>query len=309
VAGEPLQCSVEVDGPLDLGLTLGPLSHGLGDPTTRVTASAVWRATRAGGQAATLHVWSSPGAGRTVVHAQAWGPGAADALSHLPALVGASDDASGFVPGHPLVHALHRRAVGLRVPASGAVVEALLPVILEQRVTGGEARRAYRGIVRRYGSPAPGPAGAAGLRLQPHPDVLAELGYAAFHPFGVERSRAECIRRVAANALRLDACADESLTAARQRLLAVPGIGEWTYAEVASVALGDADAVSVGDYHLPHTIAWALAGEPRGDDDRMLELLEPWRGHRTRVIRLIEGAGIHAPRRGPRMRLRHIQHQ
>ncbi len=90
------------------------------------------------------------------------------------------------------------------------------------------------------------------------------------------------------------------------RLTALPGVGPWTAAEVARVALGDTDAVSVGDYHLPHQVAWALAGEPRADDDRMLELLEPYRGHRARVVRLIEAAGILAPRHGPRRPLRAI---
>ena len=72
------------------------------------------------------------------------------------------------------------------------------------------------------------------------------------------------------------------------------------------MALGDADAVSLGDYHLPHLVAWALAGKPRGSDELMLELLEPYRGHRGRVLRLLQLAGITAPRFGPRMPLRWI---
>jgi 3-methyladenine DNA glycosylase/8-oxoguanine DNA glycosylase len=78
------------------------------------------------------------------------------------------------------------------------------------------------------------------------------------------------------------------------------GIGPWTAAEVTLRALGDPDAVSFGDFHLKNLVAFALAGEPRGTDERMLELLEPWRGHRTRVIRLLEASGIEAPRYGPR---------
>jgi len=75
---------------------------------------------------------------------------------------------------------------------------------------------------------------------------------------------------------------------------------------VALVALGDADAVPLDDYHLPHMVAWALAGEPRGTDVRMLELLEPYAGHRDRMLRLLLAAGIEAPRFGPRMPLRSI---
>jgi len=71
-------------------------------------------------------------------------------------------------------------------------------------------------------------------------------------------------------------------------------------------AFGDPDAISVGDYHLPDTEAWALAGEPRADDARMLELLEPYRGQRARVQRLLEVGRVAAPRYGPRMAPRRI---
>ena len=71
-------------------------------------------------------------------------------------------------------------------------------------------------------------------------------------------------------------------------------------------AFGDPDVVSVGDVHLPSTVSWALAGEPRATDERMLELLEPFRGQRGRVVRWIESAGIQAPRFGPRMPPRRI---
>ena len=60
--------------------------------------------------------------------------------------------------------------------------------------------------------------------------------------------------------------------------------------------------MSVGDYHLPNLVGSVLAGERGGDDARMLELLEPYRPHRARVIRLIESAGsaLWGARRGPR---------
>ena len=94
--------------------------------------------------------------------------------------------------------------------------------------------------------------------------------------------------------------------AAYARLRSVPGIGPWTAAEVALRVLGDPDAVSVGDFHLPNVVAFALAGEPRGDDRRMLELLEPWRGQRARVVRLIESSGLRPPAFGPRYAPRSI---
>ena len=72
------------------------------------------------------------------------------------------------------------------------------------------------------------------------------------------------------------------------------------------MAWGDPDAISIGDYHIPNLVAFALAGEPRGDDARMLELLEPYRGQRGRVQRLLELSGIRPPRYGPRMPARAI---
>ena len=86
----------------------------------------------------------------------------------------------------------------------------------------------------------------------------------------------------------------------------IPGIGRWTIAEVTRVAYGDPDAVSIGDFHMPNLVAWALAREPRADDARMLELLEPYRGQRGRVQRLLEVSGIRAPRYGPRLTPRRI---
>jgi 3-methyladenine DNA glycosylase/8-oxoguanine DNA glycosylase len=126
------------------------------------------------------------------------------------------------------------------------------------------------------------------------------------HRLGIERRRFGIIQTAAARARRLEATVDRDPAEARRLLTTLPGIGPWSAAEVSLVAYGDRDVVSVGDYHLPHQVAWALAGEVRGSDARMLELLEPYRGHRARVIRLLTLGGIQAPRFGPRMRLRRI---
>jgi 3-methyladenine DNA glycosylase/8-oxoguanine DNA glycosylase len=192
---------------------------------------------------------------------------------------------------------------GLRIGRTGAVLEALIPAILEQKVTGTEARRAYRGIIARWGEAAPGP---FGLRLLPAPETLARLPYEAFHPLGVERRRADLVRTVAARAARFEEVVDMPVADAYRRLTALPGLGPWTAGEVALRALGDPDAVSVGDFHLPSLVAYALAGERRATDARMLELLEPYRGHRARVIRLLEASGIRPAARGPRLAPRSI---
>ena len=285
--------------PLDVGSTLRPLSHGRFDPTMRIETGWAWRATRTpcGPAALELRWWGDR------LEARAFGAGADWALDAVPDLLGFDDDARGFAPAHPVVRDLHRRRPGLRLGRSGAVLEALVPAIVEQRVQSAEAARSWVRLVRRFGEPAPGP---AGLRLPPAPKRLAELPYFAFHPCGIERRRADTVRRAAAVATRLERAVTLPLEQATRLLLAVPGVGPWTAAEVARDALGDRDAVSVGDWNLPHLVAWALAGERRADDARMLELLEPWPGHRGRVIRLITfGAGA-APRFGPRMPLRSI---
>ncbi|MEW5992149.1 MAG: DNA-3-methyladenine glycosylase 2 family protein [Chloroflexota bacterium] len=296
--------TIDLDAPLDLRFVLGPLLRGRGDPTLRLNAVAATRATRTPDGPATLLVEVRG----TRLQAEAWGPGADHVLDGLPALLGLDDDATGFEPGlHPVVADLARRLTGLRLGRTGAILEALVPAILEQRVTGSEASLAFRTLVRRHGEPAPGPLAAGQrLRLQPPPDVLAALPYFVFHPLGVEQRRAEIVRRMARDARRLEALVElpgsrqEVGAAAAARLRAYPGIGPWTAAEVTLRALGDPDAVSVGDFHLPNLVAFALAGEPRGDDARMLELLERWRGHRARVVRLLEASGIEAPRYGPR---------
>jgi 3-methyladenine DNA glycosylase/8-oxoguanine DNA glycosylase len=289
---------VSLRGPLDLMTTLGPMRHGLGDRTIRLGRAEVWLALRLPTGPATVRIGLAAPA---EVHAQAWGEGAQAALDRLPDLLGETDEPDRFVAHHPPIRALQRRHPGLRLPRTGRMLHALVPAILEQKVTGTEAFRTYAALLRSYGEAAPGP---TDLLLPPSAETLASLPYHAFHPLGLERRRAEVIRGVAARASWLEASAtpDE----ARRRLTSFRGVGAWTAAEVVRLAFGDPDAVSIGDYHLPSMVSWALAGEPRADDDRMLELLEPYRGQRARVQRLLEVGRIVPPRYGPRMAPRRI---
>jgi len=284
---------------IDLTLTLGPLRRGTGDPTMRISRDQVWRASRTPDGTVTIRLTQAD----RDIEVEAWGPGAAWLLERAPAWCGVLDDPSGFDPPAGLVRTLHRHLPGLRIPSTGLITERLIPVVLEQKVTGPEARRAYRRLARALGEPAPGP---GGLLLPPDPDRVAALPYERFHPFGIERRRAEVLRAACARAGWLDAAVDLPIEDAEQRIRALTGIGPWTVAEVARVALGDADAVSVGDFHLPSLVAWALAREPRGTDERMLQLLEPYRPHRGRVQRLLEAAHIRPPAFGPRMEPRAI---
>ena len=295
----PLRTRLTPRLPVDLRLTLGPLWRGPRDPSMRLGDGEVWRATRTPQGPVTTHLRVE---GPSIV-VRAWGPGAEWALEAAPALVGDGDDEDGFVAHHPIVGELRRRLAGLRMPRTSAVVEALVPTILEQKVVGLEAKRSYARLVRALSGPAPGP---GRLLLPPEPARLAATPYYAFHPFGIERRRADTVRTACRHARRLEEAATMTPADARRRLMAVPGVGPWTAAEVARAALGDADAVSEGDYHLPHQVAWALAGEARADDARMLELLEPYRGHRGRVIRLLVAGHPGPPRFGPRLPLKSI---
>lgn len=281
---------------LDLLRSLRSLRLGKHDPTTHLTATGIAIAMRTPAGPATL---------RALRHddrfeAEAWGDGSEWALDQAPAMLGCLDDRAGFEPRDGAVALLHREAPGLRLPRTGRVVGALVPAVLSQRVTGFEAKRAYRLLVERWGEPAPGP---TGLLLVPGPSTIAELGYYDLHVIGVEEERADALKRACAHAGGLEAAAAVGSAGLRARLEAIPGVGRWTSAEVARISLGDADAVSVGDLHLKHLVAWVLAGEPRGTDERMLELLEPYTGHRGRVCTLIESAGISAPGYGPRKRV------
>jgi 3-methyladenine DNA glycosylase/8-oxoguanine DNA glycosylase len=286
-------------GPVDLTLTLGRLRRAGRDPCLRLGARAACRATRTAAGPATLALEIR---GPEVL-ASAWGPGADAVLDQTPALLGFDDDPAAFTPGPGVVRDLHRRAPGLRLGRTGAAVEALVPAVLEQRVTGVESARSYRSLVRRHGEPAPGP---FGLLLPPDPALLAALPYWALHRCGIEQRRADTIRRGAARAARLETATALAPADAARLLTAVPGVGPWTAAEVAQIALGDRDSVSVGDYNLSHLVGWALAGERRATDERMLELLAPYSGHRARVVRLLELSGRHPPRRAPRAPLRSL---
>ena len=294
----PLTAAFPLPGPVDLRLTLSPLRHGPGDATMRLGPDGVWMARRGPAGPATLHLRID--AASAVLHARAWGPGAEEAVGAAPGLAGLLDEPLALVPRHELVHELQRRFPGLRLPRTGRLLPALIAAVTEQKVTAGEAQRAYAGLIRRVGYPAPGPGAEMGLRLAPAGAALAALPYFEMHPMGLERRRSELIRRLGGAETRIESLQALTAAEASERLLTMPGIGPWTAAETIRAAFGDPDAVSLGDAHIPDMVSWALAGEPRSDDARMLELLEPYRGQRGRVVRLLEAAGIRPPRYGPR---------
>jgi 3-methyladenine DNA glycosylase/8-oxoguanine DNA glycosylase len=283
--------------PVDLAATLGPLRRGTGDPAHVLDpAGGFWWACATPDGDATLAIRVRGSA----VTARAWGAGRQWLLDRLPALLGAGDDWSGLdLAAEPRLRDILRRRPGLRLPATGLVLDALVPAVLEQRVTGHDARRAWRLLLRRFGRPAPGP--ATDLRVPPSARDLLDIPTWDWHRLGVDLQRQRAIRAAATVAPRLEECAAMDQTAALARLRVVPGVGVWTAAETAQRALGHPDAVSVGDYHLKDQVVHFLTGRPRGDDAEMLRLLEPWAGQRQRVVRLIEVSGVGKPRFAPRL--------
>ena len=284
--------------PVNLGQVLSPLRRGTHDPTMRTDDRGTWRTMRTPLGAATLLLRSVGSA----VEAMAWGPGAEWAIAGVPALLGDGDDWGDLdLSAHDKLAEVLRVNPGLRLTRTELVFEALVPAVLEQKVTGDEARRAWCWLLAKYGEPAPGPA-PEGMRVFPPAEVWRKIPSWDWHRAGVGPQRSATIMRVTSVA----ASAERTLALGRggaeveRRLRSIVGIGVWTAAETMQRAHGDPDSPSVGDYHLAAVVGWALIGKPV-DDDGMLELLEPWRGHRHRVVRLIYASGFRKPAFGPRM--------
>jgi 3-methyladenine DNA glycosylase/8-oxoguanine DNA glycosylase len=286
-------------GELDLDATLQPHVRGRFDPCHQIHADgAHWRTWRTPDGPATLRLAVEAGGG--AVDVEAWGGGAAWALDAVPDLLGAQDDWSGLSIEHRILRDTRRRGLGLRLSRSRRVFEALVPAIIEQLVTGVEARRTWAQLLRRFGEPAPGPS-PDGMRVFPEPVVLTQIPDWDWHRVGLDGSRRRAVIAAARVAHRLDEAATFDVEKATSRLTTLHGVGVWTAAETVQRSHGAGDLVSVGDYNLPSMVGYVLTGRPRTDDAGMLALLEPYRGHRQRVVRLVEACGVVPPRYGPRM--------
>jgi 3-methyladenine DNA glycosylase/8-oxoguanine DNA glycosylase len=294
------------DREVDLRLVLRPLFRGVVDPTCRWDPAppgarrvGVWRTARTPLGDASLRLDPRADGG---VDARAWGPGAEWVVAGVPELLGEGDDWSDLdVSAHPLLRDAHRRLPALRLMRTNHVLEAMASAVLEQKVTGLEARRAWRQLILAHGEPAPGPV-PLGMRVLPHAERWRLIPSWEWHRAGVDPKRSRTLIAAATSAQGLERTlalgrGSDEIT---RRLRSIPGVGIWTAAETTQRAHGDPDSVSVGDYHVHDTVGWALVGHAV-DDDGMLELLEPWRGQRQRVMRLIEASGFRKPRFGPRM--------
>lgn len=287
--------------PVDLRAVLGPLRRGAADPAFVFDGGSAWWATSTPDGSATLHLRLRHT--DRAVQASAWGPGAEWVVDGLPILLGSGDDDERFVPAHSLVADAFRRWRGWHVPRTRRPFDACVAAVIEQKVTGQEARAAWRQLLRRFGEPAPGPTGRAGpsadLRVPPTPVTWRQIPDWELRRAGVTPQRIRALRAVAAAATAVERTAELGGAEADAVLRRIPGVGAWTSAEVRQRAHGDADAVSFGDFHVARDVCWWLTGSV-GDDERLSELLEPYRGHRYRVQRLMELSGAGTPRRGPR---------
>ncbi|HET9876529.1 MAG TPA: DNA-3-methyladenine glycosylase 2 family protein, partial [Mycobacterium sp.] len=287
--------TVTFPGSASPGITLAPLRRGPLDPCFQITADgAIWRTSLLRSGPVTARITRPAHA---VIDCSAWGSGAEEFLEAAPAFLGAHDDAAGFAPVEPAIVAAHRRLPHLRLGRTGCVLEALIGAVLEQRVPGTDAFRSWRQLVRKFGTPAPGPAPAR-MRVPPSAAGWQAIPSWEFHRANVDPGRARTIVGCAQRATALERLTAWPAGRAREALMSLPGVGVWTAAETAQRAFGDADALSVGDYHLSKMVGWTLLGRPI-DDVAMLELLEPMRPHRHRAVRLLEVSGLAVePRRG-----------
>ena len=295
-------------GPFDLLQTISPLRRGHGDPAVKVAADGVWLAFTTAAGPASLRLVSQGPASDSWVDARAWGPGAEEAVAAVPRLLGGDDDWTDF--DEPSFHATLPRMVrdarhrnpAVRLPATGRMVDALVPTIMEQKVTVIEARRGYRYLVYRFGTPAPG-AGTvapATLMVQPTPRQWLAIPSWEWHKAGVGPQRSDTAMRVLRSAAALERLAGLPSAEAATKLQTLPGVGIWTAAEVVQRTHGCPDSIAVGDYHLAAYVGAALTGR-RTDDAGMIRLLAPWAGHRQRVVRMIGLSGFRKPVFGPRM--------
>lgn len=296
----PISAEWALTGPLELLTNTAPSRTGRADPTGFVRDGKIWRASRHPSGAATTAVWST---GR-FLRAEAWGPGSDEALAAIPAFCGLTDDPSGFDPsGHPLITEMARARPGVRLGRTGDIFDAAIRSVLGQKVTGLQAKRSFQALVRRCNERPPLPAvSRRPLWMSPTPAaVLAALEGHGATTLGIDITRTAALREVALVAHHFDRLSAGEPAEARAFLESIPGIGEWTANEVSFLALGDADALSVGDYHLKNIVAFALHGAARGTDEQMVASLEVFRPHRARAMRLIELSGLRPPKYGPRM--------
>lgn len=292
------------DRPFDLRRTWRLSVLWGGTPWRRIDHTGAWHARRTEAGLATVRIANRG----DHLEAEGWGDGAELLLDDVPALVGLNDEGVASIePQHPIVEDLLKTYRGFRLGRTGDVYARAISIAIAQKVTGKNAKSGLRRITWAWGDRAPGP--RDDLYVFPDAKTLLAKPYYEFHPLNVEKHRADLLKRLASYRRALERAADMNHADAYQHLLKIRGIGPWTAGAVMGSALGDPDAVPVGDYHLKNIVTFNLAGEPRGTDERMMELLEPYRGNRGRIVRMLKAGGSSPPKWGHRSSVRDIRGQ
>lgn len=285
---------LEFDADYDPAVAVRLQQLGSRDPCLALEARGFWRSANTPAGPVCVRVRSNG----SKIFAESWGEGTAWALERLPAVCGALDTPWSDHVEPEWLNALVQQHSRLRLGRALRLPDLLWCVILQQRVRGAQAADNWSKLVHRLAARAPGP---SPLWLPPTGDALRRLRLSEYAALGIDAKRARTLRECALHVAKLDRVAEGSLDDAREFLPKLRGIGPWTTALLLACGLGDPDAVQVGDYHLPNHVAYAFTRRRRATDEEMLELLEPYRGNRHRVVRLIEAYGPRRPRGGPRL--------
>jgi len=212
-------------------------------------------------------------------------------------LAAVDDDPTEFLASikrHPVLGPLAREA-DPRLSKTPTVFETFAVAVIEQLVTGFEARASVRRLWRIAGEVVP----TTKLVAAPTARAVRNVPMWRMHEIGVGSRRAATLREGALRGDALERLRTETGEVAIAKLQSLPGVGPWTANYVARDALGYSDAVPIGDFHGPFIIAEALGDrhdltrdDPKAADDAMLELLEPFRPHRARVASMLETQSV-----------------
>ncbi|MGY2231778.1 DNA-3-methyladenine glycosylase family protein [Pseudomonas tolaasii] len=173
----------------------------------------------------------------------------------------------------PLMAKLVAARPGLRVPGTWDGLELAIRAVLGQQITVAAAIRLAGKLVARYGAPLQTPHPGI-THVFPEPQVLAAADLATL---GMPKARGRTLSGVA-QALLDDPelfAPKASLKEGVARLVALPGIGDWTAQYIAMRQMREADAFASGDIGLINALA-ALEGGPVSAR-QLLARAEAWR--------------------------------
>lgn len=174
----------------------------------------------------------------------------------------------------PLLRPIFVDDPGLRIPGAWDPFEIAVRAILGQQISVAAARTLASRIVTELGELLDDPPVGGVERLFPPPEVLAE---APLEHLGVIGKRATAIRHLSGQVA--DGAIDFEAADLADRLVAVPGIGDWTAQYIALRAGVDPDAFPASDLGLLRGAA-AVPDQPMAPA-RLRQRAEDWRPWRA----------------------------